>query len=122
MPIGTFLNDAAVTQLRGLAWLALSDVGYVASATVTSDSGGGGTTVWANGSAIPCRIDPITGNEVEAASRISDRSTHMITVPPGTVVTVSSRFEITGRGTYEITAVQDRTGELAGFLEAVQVS
>jgi len=111
-----------ISQLRGLAWLALSDVGQIGDGTVTDDTGGGGTTVWSYGSDIPCRIDPMAGNEQLVASRLSDRSTHLITIPPEIPITTANRFVITGRGTFEVTAVQDRTGELMRFFEAVQVS
>ena len=121
MSISTFLNDGPVSQLRGLGWLALSDVGQVGAGTAVDDGGGGVTTGWAYGGSIPCRIDPLTTNETLSAGRISDRSTHLVTVPPGTPVTASSRFVIANRGTYEVTGVQDQTGEMMRFFEVVQV-
>jgi hypothetical protein len=122
MPLSTFLNDTAINQLRGLQWLALSDAGQVGAGTVTGDTGGGGTTSWNYGGTIPCRIDPLSDNESLVAGRISDRSTHLVTAPPGTPVATNSRFLIANRGTYEVTGVQDRTGELARFFEVVQVA
>lgn len=122
MPLSTFLDGGTVTQLRGLQWLALSDVGQVGAGTLVDDGGGGVTTGWAYGGSIPCRIDPLTGREAVVAGRINDRSTHLITVPPGTIVGTSSRFAIAGRGTYEVTGIQDQTGELARFFEVIQVS
>jgi head-tail adaptor len=122
MPLSTFLNTSPVMQLRGAAWLALSDTGQVGAGTIVDDGGGGVTTGWAYGGSVPCRIDPLTDNETIAAGRISDRSTHLVTVPPGTAVTTSSRFLIANRGTYEVTGVQDRTGELLRFFEVVQVT
>lgn len=122
MPIGTFLNGSPVTQLRGLAWLALSDEGQVGEGAVTDDGGGGGATVWTYGATVACRIDALAGDERMAASKLSDRSTHLITVPPETAMTAASRFVITGRGTFEVTAVRDSTDELMRFFEAVEVS
>lgn len=123
MGLATFLGtDLAPTRLRGLLWLSLTDTGRISTRTATSDSGGGATEVWASGSDIPCRIDPIRGNELLAADRISDRATHLITTPAGTVVSTDGRFVIDGRGTYEITAVRERTGQAAQLFEAVQVS
>jgi hypothetical protein len=46
----------------------------------------------------------------------------VITVPAGTSVSTSNRFLITGRGTFEVTAVRERTGEFARVFEAVEVS
>lgn len=122
MGLSTFLNDSQVSQLRGLQWLALSDVGQVGTSSLVDDGGGGVTTGWAWGGTVPCRIDPLTDNETLAAGRVSDRSTHVVTCPAGTPVTTNSRFLIANRGTYEVTGVQDRTGELARFFEVVQAS
>lgn len=121
MPISTFLSGGPLNQLRGAAWLGLADSGQVGAGTVTDDGGGGVTTGWTYGGTVPCRIDPLTSNETLAAGRISDRSTHLVTVPPGTPVTTSSRFVIANRGTYEVTGVQDQTGEMLRFFEVVQV-
>lgn len=122
MGLTTFLGDDNPAQLRGLAWLSLSDLGQVGSGTVTDDGGGGGTTTWSYGGTIPCRIDPITGSELVTAGRLSDRSTHTVTVPAGTTVLAASRFVIAGRGTFEVTAVRSRTGEPLTFFEVVQAS
>jgi hypothetical protein len=125
MPLGTFLNGGTATQLRGLLWLSLSDTGQVGTLTSASDSGGGASQSWSYGSSVQCRIDPISSSgddETIVAGRLSDRSTHVITVPAGTNVATSNRFLITGRGTFEVTAVRERTAEAARLFEAVEVS
>jgi hypothetical protein len=122
MPITTFLDGRAPTRLRGLAWMALSDVGHVVSQVSTDDSGGGVTQAWTPGTAIPCRIDDLGGGEALAAGRISDRSTHVITLPPNLVPTPVDRFAIDGRGTFEITGVRNRTREWLQLVEVVQVN
>lgn len=125
MPVSTFLNGGTATQLRGLLWLSLSDLGKVGSLTATSDAGGGATMTWAFGPDIPCRIDPVSSSgedETIVATRLSDRSQYVITVPAGTTVTTNNRFAVTGRGTFEVTAVRSRTGQWATFVEAVPVS
>lgn len=122
MPLSTFLNDIVPTQLRGLAWLALSDTGQVGAGSIVSDSGGGGTASWTYGGTIPCRLDPLTGDEGVVGSRLHDRSTHLITVPVGTAVDGEDRFVVAGRGTFEITAVRERTGAALLPLEAAEIS
>ena len=117
MPLSTFLNGRPPTQLRGLQWLSLTETGTVLSVTNTADTGGGVSQVWAAGTAVPCRIDPLSGGEEITANRISDESTHLVTVPAGTQVTANSRFAIAGRGTFDITVVRDATGELARTFE-----
>lgn len=126
MPLGTFLNGGTVTQLRGLQWLALSETGRVGTARATSDGGGGASLSWSYGASIPCRVDPasVSGgqDEVPVAERLANRATHVITVPPGTAVSTDDRFALTGGATFEVTAVRDRTGEMARVFEAVAVS
>lgn len=123
MPFSTFLNGRAYTSLRGLQWLALSDTGSVLIRTYTSDSGGGATQVWAAGSAVPCMIESITSHAQSGliGGRIDERSTHTVTVPVGTSVDNANRFQITGRGTFEITAVHQQTAEWARTFEVVAV-
>lgn len=124
MPISTFLNGRDPTRLRGLLFLALSETGNVLTLTSTSDSGGGATQSWAAGTAIPCRIDPVTdrGYGRLTGGRVDERTTHIITVPSGTSLDARDRFAITGRGTFEITALHQQTGESARAFEVVEAS
>lgn len=125
MPIGTYLNGSTPSTRRiGLLWLALSESGTILTATTTSDAGGGSTQAWAAGTAtIPCRIDPAGRMGLnDVADRIDERSTHFVTVPPGTPVTTNSRFAITGRGTFEVTATRDQTAEHAKVFEVIAVA
>lgn len=124
MPLSTFLNARNPTQLRGLAWLALSEAGFVVAGTAASDSGGGVTQTWTAGSvSVPCRIDPVTDQSRRlVGGRIDERSTHVVTVPAGTSLSAADRFAITGRGTFEITATHEQTGEMARMFEVIQLS
>jgi hypothetical protein len=111
MPLSTFLNGTDPVRLRGLLFLSLSD------------SGGGATYVWAAGSAVPCRIDPLGSDESRVVGgRIDESSTHLVTVPPGTEVATGNRFAITGRGTFEVTAARQQTGEWATTFEVAEAS
>lgn len=116
------MRPGPVTSLRGLAWLRLSDLGAVGTATILEDSGGGGTASWTYATAVPCRIDPLAGGEGENADRISDRSTHLLTFPPETDVSVSQRIQITGKGSFEVLAVRDATDEFVRVAEVVKIS
>lgn len=120
MPFSTFLDGQTPDQLRGLMWLSLADTGYILANTVTSDSGGGGTSVWGTAGTAECRVDPMSGNETSIAGRIDDRSTHRITLPPGTPVTTENRILVSGRGTFEVTAVRAPTREWVRVVEAVE--
>lgn len=99
--------------LRGLDFWALSERGWPLHGTVVSDGGGGGTTTNVAGGTVFCRIDPLAraNSERVVADQLSDRSTHKVTAEVAVVVDLDDRFEIQGRGVYEVTAVRDRTDE-----------
>lgn len=121
MSVSTFVNGLPATQLRGLAWLSLSETGNIVSTAGTTDSGGGWTSGTAtSGTAIPCRIDPLSGAETLVGGRIDERSTHSLTVPSETGLTSKQQFSISGRGTYEVTAERDRTATLLQVFEVVK--
>lgn len=115
MSLFTSLKDAPPT--RGLVSTALTETANVLSGTVVDDGGGGGTVAHVASGTIACRIDTLSGSEREIAERISDRSTHLVTLPAGTEVTTSSDLRINGRGTFEVTAVREHSNELARFVE-----
>lgn len=123
MSLSTFLDGRQPTRLRGLLWLALSETGNVLTLTSTSDSGGGASQAWTTGGTVPCRIDPITerGFSRLTGGAIDERSTHVVTVPGTVTAAVTSRFAITGRGTFEITATHDQTGAQSRVFEVIQV-
>ena len=104
---------------RGLATEALTETAHIISGTVVDDGGGGGSAVETAGSALACRIDALGGDEDEVADRISDRSTHLVILDAGTDVSSDQDLAIDGRGTFEVTAVREHTGEHARFIEVV---
>ncbi len=122
MSVATTLNGKPITQLRGLPWLLLSDTGRVVSLATSDDGGGGATEAWTAGADIPCRIDPVAGGEGLVGERLSDRTTHVITVVASTAITAKDRFEVDGHGTYAITAVRDQTRTDLLQLEAVSTT
>lgn len=122
MPLASFLNGGTVSQLRGLAWLALSDRGNPLTLTSTDDSGGGASQSWTAGGTVDCRVDPLTAQSRVTGGQIDERSTHLVTVPPGTSVNASDRFAIAGRGTFEVTATRQRTAEQTTTFEVIQIS
>jgi hypothetical protein len=121
MPLGTFLNGSEITQLRGLRWLALSDLGQVGVSTIVSDSGGGGTASWTYGGTVPCRIDPLSAGSGITGGQIDERSDHMVTVPPDVSVSSNDRFLIANRGTFEVTATRERTAQESRVFEVLKI-
>jgi len=121
MPLSTFLDGTNPTRLRGLQWLSLSDTGHVLRGTVADDGGGGVTTGWTLVGTFACRVDPLAGRSRVTGGRIDERSTHLVTVPAGTLVDAGERFVVDGRGTFEVTATWDRTREWAREFEVVAV-
>lgn len=104
---------------RGLVTEALSESGNTITAGVTDDGGGGASFSETAGSTLICRLDSLGGTEGERADRLSDRSTHLLTLPAGAAIATTDTFQISGRGTFEVTAVRENTGELARFAEVV---
>jgi Phage head-tail joining protein len=119
MSFTTFLQGRSYTQLRGLAWMALAETGHVVTETIIDDSGGGGSSSWIAGTAVPCRIDDLAGSEGVTGGKLSNRSTHLITVPPDVTVSIDDRFAIDNRGTFEVTALRERTSHPLVLFEVV---
>lgn len=108
---------------RGLVVEALTESGWPIDGTVVDDGGGGASGTAIPGGTVSCRIDVVGAQgagETLIANRISDRSTHLITLPPGTAVTTENDFYVSGRGTFEVTAVREHTGEFSTVFEAVE--
>lgn len=117
MSLLTALKDTPPT--RGLASSALTESANVLGGSIVDDGGGGGTFSVTTGGTIPCRIDTLAGSEREIANRISDRSTHLVTLPANTAITTTNDLAIAGRGTFEVTAVQEHSNEPIRFVEVV---
>lgn len=103
------LTAGDIAAMRGTAESALPDTATLERLTSTSDGGGGFTEAWATqGAAIPCRIAPLGGGEGgNAGGRVSDETSHVVSLPAETDVTESDRLVIAGR-TYEVTVVRER--------------
>ena len=124
MPISTFLNGRAPDTLRGLMFLAFSDVAVIQSPTATTDAGGGASRVWANAGTVQCRIYPVTtrGKGGLVGGQINERSTHFCSMPPATPISTMDRVAIAGRGTFEVTVALETTDELTTRVEVIQVT
>lgn len=122
-PLSTFLQ---YPPARGVLWLGLREQGRFLVRTSVSDGGGGqtetytpaGTADWGTTTNVDCRIDALTGEEGQAANRVSDRSTHVVTMrATGGTISLDDDFQIQNRGRYEITAVREHSGQLAAQFE-----
>lgn len=118
------LTTAELTAIRteANAWLP-SVATRLARVAVNDGAGGVGSGYVADPTTVACRIAPVAGGERIpgsgragglAGDRVNDRSTHILTLPAGTVVEEPDRFMVDGV-TYEITLVRKRAG-----LEAVR--
>ena len=119
MPFSTFLDGRTHSQLRGIAWLSLSDTGHILRGSATDDQGGGITQVWGTAGTVSCRIDPLSGREQVFGGQIDDRTTHVLTLPAGTDISDTDQVVIASRGTFEVTAVRTRTREWVRYAEVV---
>lgn len=103
------LSDGQITRMRATAERALTDTCAVQRKTTVSDGGGGTTSTWGpHLASVRCRLSPAAGGEDGVTgARISDESTHIVTLPAGTDVTEADRLVISGQ-TFEITLVRTR--------------
>jgi head-tail adaptor len=121
VPISTFLNGRDPSRLRGLQFLALSDVAVITRRTSTSDSGGGASQSWAAIGTAPCRVYPATAAPGRiVAGALDENTTHYCRLPAGTDVTAPDRIVVSGRGTFEVTLATTRTGEVSRLVEVMQ--
>lgn len=122
MSLFTFLHDHPPATNRGLEWFALSETATIQARSISSDSGGGGTATWTPSGTIICRIDPLGGGGSRlTGGQIDERSTHVCTAPADTTIDLANRVVIDGRGTFEVTVVRERTGQLSNVFEVIKV-
>lgn len=101
--------------------LFLGTTGRIWARTRTITDGGGTADTWTPGPNIECRIAPISGGLEEGAGEaISDRTTHIATIPAYTAVEEGAQMTIED-GQYEVTYVRKRTfDELVRRIELVE--
>lgn len=121
MSFSTFLRGRPTG--RGLAWLALSDTAYILAGSVSSDGGGGGTTVWGTAGTAACRVYPLATSGVSrfVGGAVSENSTHMIRMPVDATVNLKDRVVVSGRGTFEVLMVPERTDQLTRVVEVIEL-
>ena len=110
--------------MRAVAAAALPDTVQIERLTRVSDGGGGSTETWtAQPDAVPCRIAPLGGGEGgQAGGRVSDQTTHVLTLPAGTEISEADRLLVAGVR-YEVTAVRERGAwEISRRVEAREMT
>jgi hypothetical protein len=123
MPLSTFLNGRDPDRLRGLQFLALSDIALITRRAATSDSGGGASQTWATIGTAHCRVYPAGGAPGRVVGgALDENTTHFCRLPAGTDIATPDRIVISGRGTFEVTMAQQRTGELSRLVEVMQTA
>lgn len=114
----SLLSGAQLSGMRNLFRQMLPDECVIQRRTVASDGGGGSTESWSDHLTAPCRIAPIGGGEDgQAASRVSEETTHLVTLPAYTDVIEVDRIVI-GDQAFDVTLVRKRgTWELSRRVE-----
>lgn len=104
----SLLSGAQLSGMRNLLGQMLPDQCVIQRRTIGSDGGGGSTESWSDHLTVPCRIAPIGGGEDgQAASRISEETTHLVTLAAHTDVVEADRILI-GDQTFDVTLVRKR--------------
>lgn len=103
------LTDAELAMIRDEANRWLPSSATILTHSKTADGGGGFNETYTPGQPIDCRLAPIGGGEDGSTrgERISDRTTHVLTLPAHTTIEEPDRVTVDSR-TYEVTAVRKR--------------
>jgi head-tail adaptor len=103
------LSTAELAAIRQEAadWLPSSCV--IQTYGKTANAGGGFTEAYTDGAPVACRIAPVGGGEEgRRGDRISDRTTHVLTLPAEQAIEETARVLVDGGQLYEVTAVRKR--------------
>lgn len=100
------LSAADMTAMKATLDASLPDTATVYRVTRTSDGAGGSTDAWAAvGSAVACRISPVTrGAELTIANRLEAVAPWVLTLPAATDVITKDQLRTSLR-TFEVIAV-----------------
>lgn len=117
------LSDALAS---GAMSSVLPETAYILARSQQPDGAGGTDVVYEKGDPVPCGVAPLKGGEYTGAralpktagDRLDDRTTHVITFPPGTEVNEKDEIEIEGCGKFEVTALRRRSIEILREVEA----
>jgi hypothetical protein len=122
MPISTFIRGRPANPPRGLQFLALTETAMIQTPISVDDGGGGASQIWQTSGTANCRIYPVSSRAMSRVigGAISERSTHYIEAVLGTQVALVDRVVIPARGTFEVTAVLERTSALTTVFEVFQ--
>lgn len=111
------LTAADLARMRAAAGLFLPETATVLTHGQASDGGGGRSSTYTPSVTVPARLAHAGGGETGTqGDRISDETTHIITLPAGTQVTESDRIRI-GTTDYDITAIRQASYEVTRRVE-----
>ena len=83
----------------------LAGTAVIHTRSTVSDGQGGQIETYAAAGTVSALLAPLSGSEVEIASRLAAESSHMLTVPSTSTVAVTDRVVYASR-TYEVTLVK----------------
>lgn len=124
------IPDAELVQIRQDAQQLLQGSCSILAKQLVSDGGGGNTESWNPvATDVPCRIAPVGGGVADTerntgvGHRVSDETTHVVTLPAGTEIEKTSRIDVDGSGLYQVTLIRTRTfDEFTRRVEVKEVS
>jgi head-tail adaptor len=110
------LTATELARLRADSETLMPDAATRHAQAVVSDGGGGFTETFTAAGTFSCHVAPIGGGERVVGGRISDRTTHVLSVPAGTTISAADRVVVDGK-TFEVTAVRTRSWEIVRRVE-----
>lgn len=119
----SLLSAAEIEGMRETASEALDGTAVIQTQAFVSDGGGGGTTTWTAAGTVAARLAPyMSGGNSEGVEggRLSTESQVIFTFPAETSVDHNARVVFDG-GTYEVTAIRQRSQEMSRRVEAKEI-
>jgi len=98
------LTEAQLAAMRSTQVLAQPSTATISRPTFSSDGAGGSTATWADATKTTVRVSNPTGLEYELAAKLQVEGAITLTLPQGTLVTVSDKV-LVGARSFDILAV-----------------
>ena len=99
------LSAGELASMRHTVNSYLAGTAVIHTRSTVSDGQGGQIETYAAAGTVSALLAPLTGSEMEIASRLAAESSHMLTVPSTSTVAVTDRVVYASR-TYEVTLVK----------------
>jgi hypothetical protein len=115
------ISGRELARIRADSETLTPETGRVLLKVSTPSEGGGQRDSWVPGADLPCAIVERNAMSGSAGDQLDERTTHVVTLPARSAVSVLSRVQVDGYGTFEVTGVHTRSYEIVRRVECMQL-